>query len=187
MEHEAPGGGTVMKTSMKEEGRALLVVIALAVWTLSSVSDTGAQQAAGSLAQQIQGSWTLVSCVNEKDGQKSDVFGPNPRGSMILTPDGRYSVIAMRSSLPKFASNNRAKGTAKENEAIVQGSLGHFGRYAVVNEQEQTVNFFIEGSTFPNWDNEPQKRIITVIGEELRVTHPASTGGTSYLIWKRTK
>jgi len=176
-----------MNRSVKEMGRFSWVITAIVVWTLSGVSDAGAQQAAGSLAQQIQGSWTLVSCVNEKDGQKSDVFGPNPKGSMMLTPDGRYSVIVMRSSLPKFASNNRTKGTAKENEAIVQGSLCHFGRYAVVNEKEQTVNFFIEGSTFPNWDNEAQKRILTVIGEELRVTHPASTGGTSYLIWKRVK
>jgi Lipocalin-like domain len=189
MEHEAPGGGTVMKTSMKEVGRALLVVVALAVWTLSSVSDTGAQQAAGSLAQQIQGSWTLVSCVNETDGKKSDVFGPNPRGFMILTPDGRYSLIVMRSSLPKFASNSRIKGTDEENQAVVKGSMAHFGRYAVVNEKEQTVNFFVEGSTFPNWDNEPQKRIMSVSGDELRVTHgsTSSGSGTSHLIWKRTK
>ncbi len=174
---------------MKKAGRVLLVIAALVVVTVFNASVVGAQQAAGSLAQQIQGSWTLVSCINEKGGQKSDAFGPNPSGFMILTPDGRYYVIAMRSSLPKFASNNRAKGTAKENEAIVQGSLCHFGRYAVVNKKEQTVNFFVEGSTFPNWDNEPQKRIMSVSGDELSVTHgsTSSGSGTSHLIWKRTK
>ena len=107
---------------------------------------------------------------------------------MILTPDGRFSVILMRSSLPKFASNNRMKGTAEENQAIVQGSLAFYGSYAVASEKEHTVNLRIEGSTFPNRDREDQKRVMTVKGDEMKVTNPtASVGGAAYLIWKRAK
>jgi Lipocalin-like domain len=177
-----------MNRSMKEVGRVLVVVIAMVVWTLSGAIVTAAQ-AAGGLEQQIQGTWILVSCVNEQDGKKVDVFGPNPRGSLILTPDGRYSQIIMRASLPKFASNSRMKGTAQENEAVVQGTHVYFGRYTVASEKEGTVNLSVEGSTFPNWDEGVQKRVMTVSGDELRVTNPTPSigSGTNYVIWNRAK
>ena len=107
---------------------------------------------------------------------------------MILTPDGRFSIILMKPSLPKFASNNRVKGTAEENQAVVQGSLAYYGSYAVASEKGQTVNLRIEGSTFPNWDREDQKRVMTVKGDEMNVTNPTSAiGGVTYVTWKRAK
>ena len=51
-------------------------------------------------------------------------------------------------------------------------------RYTVASDKEQTVNLHIEGSTFPNWDGQDQKRVWTVKGDELKVTNPtASVGG----------
>jgi hypothetical protein len=177
-----------MEWSMKEAARVLLVVAVLSSGTLSGAPGIWAQEKPGTLAKQVQGSWTLVSVYVEQDGKKIEPFGSKPRGSMILTPDGRFSIILMRTSLPKFAANNRMKGTAEENQAIVQGSLAHYGSYAVVNEKEHTVNLHNEGSTFPNWDGQDQKRVWTVIGDELSVTNPtATTGGVAHLIWKRAK
>jgi hypothetical protein len=125
---------------------------------------------------------------NEQDGKKIDAFGPNPRGSLILTPDGRFSIIIMRTNLPKFASNNRLKGTPNDNQAIVHGSFAFFGSYELVSEKEQMVSLQIEGSTFPNWDGENQKRIMIATGDELKVTSLTSPiGGTNYFIWKRAK
>ncbi len=94
----------------------------------------------------------------------------------------------LRASLPKFAVNNRMKGTAQENQAIVQGSMVAFGHYTVASAKENVVNFHVEGSTFPNWDGQDQKRIMTVSGNQLKTINPHSTtGGTTYLIWKRAK
>lgn len=87
--------------------RVLLVVAVLSGGMPSGTSDVWAQEKVSTLAQQIQGSWILVSISNEQEGKKIDAFGPKPRGSMILTPDGRFSIILMKASLPKFASNNR--------------------------------------------------------------------------------
>ena len=177
-----------MNWSIKEVARVLLVVAVLSGGMLSGASDVWAQEKAGTLAQQVQGSWILVSLYVEQDGKKIEPFGSKPRGSMILTPDGRFSVILLRASLPKFASNNRVKGTAEENQAVVQGSLAYYGSYAVASEKEHTVNLHNEGSTFPNWDGQDQKRVWTVKGDELRVTNPtASVGGVAYVIWKRAK
>ena len=173
-----------IKRSIKEVASLLLVVAVLTVGIL-----TGASEVWGAgLAEQIQGSWILVSIYNEQDGKKTEQFGPNPRGILILTPDGRFSGILMRASLPKFASNSRMKGTVEENQAVVQGSSTTFGTYTVASDKEQTVNLHIEGSSFPNFDGQDQKRLMTVKGDELTVVNPTTTiGGTNYAIYKRAK
>jgi hypothetical protein len=171
---------------MQEVGRVLSVVAVLAVGVLSGASEVRAQEKGAGLAQQIQGSWVLVSMYNEQEGKRTEQFGSNPRGSLIFTPDGRFSSIHMRASLPKFASNSRVKGTAEENQAVVQGSSTLFGTYTVASDKEQTVNLHIEGSTFPNWDGSDQKRIMTVNGDELKVISTTATiGGTNYSVYKR--
>ena len=176
-----------MKSSIQGVG-AWLVVLILGVGMLYGSATVWAQPKTGALAQQLQGTWTLVSAVNEQDGKKTDVFGPNPRGTLILTPEGRYAMIMVRAGLPKFASNNRMKGTAEENQAVVQGSSTTFGTYTVASDKEQTVNLHVEGATFPNFDGQDQKRILTVKGDELTVVNPTTTiGGTNYAIYKRAK
>jgi len=120
-----------------------------------------------SIAKQIQGSWMLVSVYNEQDGKKTFQFGLNPRGSMILTPDGRFSLFMMRANLPKFAANSRIRGSTTENQAVVQGCAALFGTYKVLNEKEHMVSLHVEGSTFPNWDGEDQTRVMIVTGDEM--------------------
>jgi hypothetical protein len=179
---------STMNWSIRKAAVALLVVAVLAGGMWSGAAAVWAKEKPGSLAKQVQGSWTLVSLYVEQNGKKMEPFGPKPRGSMVLTPDGRFSIILLRESLPKFAADNRMKGTAEENQAIVQGSLAHYGRYAVVSEKEHTVNLSNEGSTFPNWDGQDQKRVWIVKEDELRVSNPtASIGGVVYAIWKRAK
>ena len=178
-----------MKRYVREVTIAFLFVAIVSVGTLSGAPGVSAQDMGGALTQQIQGSWTLVSIYNEQEGKKTEVFGPNPRGSMILTPDGRFSIILMNASLPKFASNIRTKGTARENQAVVQGSIAYFGSYKAADEKGHTVNLRIEGSTFPNWDGQEQPRVMTVIGDEMQFINSTSAlgGGTNYIIWKRVK
>ncbi len=177
-----------MNRSIWKVARVLLVVAVLSGGMLSGASDVRAQEKTGTLAQQIQGTWILVSLYVEQDGKKTEPFGPQPKGSMILTPDGRFSIILLRASLPKFAANNRMKGTTEENQAIVQGSLADYGTYAVASEKQQTVNLHIEGATFPNWDGTDQKRVMIVKGDEMKLTNPiASVGGVAYIVWKRAR
>jgi hypothetical protein len=177
-----------MKWFIKKVASVLLVVAVLAGGMWSGAAAVCAKEKAGTLAKQVQGSWTLASLYVEQDGKKIEPFGSQPRGSMILTPDGRFSIILMRASLPKFAANNRMKGTPEENQAIVQGSLAVYGTYKVVSEKEHTGIMHVEESTFPNWNGQDQKRVWTIKGDELSVTNPtASAGGTAYVIWKRAK
>jgi hypothetical protein len=147
-----------------------------------------AQQRAGASAKQLQGHWSLVSINNEEEGKKVEPFGPNPKGLFIFDRSGRYSFQIFRADLPKFASNNRATGTAEENKAVVQGTLTHFGTYKV-NEKDGSFTVYPQGSSYPNWTGvEQPARKFAITGDELKITNPAgSRGGTSYLTFKRAK
>ena len=155
----------------------------------SGASQAWAKKKAAPLAKQAQGIWTLASVYIEQEGKKIEPFGSQPSGFLTITPNGRFSYILLRASLPKFAADNRMKGTAEENQAIVQGALAVYGTYTVENEKEHAVKVHIEGSTFPNWDGQDQKRIWTIKGDELWVSNPTTTvgGGVAYLIFKRAK
>jgi hypothetical protein len=143
-----------------------------------------------SLKDQLVGAWTLVSTKYKfPDGTTVDTFGPNPRGTMILDASGRMALINMRTSLPKFAANDRTKGTPEENKAIVEGSFVVFGTYTV-NESDHTLITHVEGSTFPNFDGADQKRSFTLAGDELRYTNPVASIGQGVIVeavWKRAK
>jgi lipocalin-like protein len=137
-------------------------------------------------AKELIGTWTLVSVVTERDGKKSDAYGPNAKGSLVFDANGRYSIIFIAADLPKFAGN-RSSGTADENTAVVAGSLAHFGTY-VVDEADKSFTFQIDRATFPNWDGKNNKRSFVIIGDELRFVDPQSSGGgVAMTIFQRAK
>jgi hypothetical protein len=142
----------------------------------------------GASAQSIVGSWTLVSSVVERGGNRIEPFGPNPKGALIFDANGRYAAMIMRPDLPKLASDNRTTATPEEAKAIVAGSIAHFGSYAL-SDADKTITFRIETSTHPNWDSTEQKRSFTISGDELKyVGISAVVGGASAtLTWKRAK
>ncbi len=147
-----------------------------------------ANDAAAQGAKSLVGTWTIVSTDNvDASGKTTPVFGPNPRGSLIFTSNGRYSLFIARTSLPKFAAGNREKGTEDENKAVVAGVVSHFGKYTV-DEKDKTFTFHVETSTYPNWDGTTQKRPFTLSGDELKYTAAAASGGgRADLVWKRMK
>ena len=138
-------------------------------------------------AKDVVGSYTLVSAVMDLNGKKSDTYGPNAKGALTLDANGRFVLVFMRASLPKFASNNRMTGTPEENQAIVHGSFASFGTYSI-NEADKTITFRIENATFPNWNGDEQKRSFTLSGDELKyVVAAASGGGIATVTWKHAK
>ncbi len=159
------------------------IVFGLALVPTSAVS----QQK--SMKEQLVGAWTiLIADAVSQDGTRVPNFGPNPNGTVIFDATGRYALELTRSNLPKFASNNRTKGTADENRAVVQGSLAHFGTYEV-DETARALILHIRGSSFPNWEGTTQKRPLTIMGpDDVKwITPEASGGGTAEVIWHRIK
>ncbi len=140
-----------------------------------------------SLKAQLVGMWTLVSFKNTApDGAERDLFGANPKGILILDASGRYAQVQVRADRPKFAANNRLKGTPEENKAALAGTYASFGTWSV-NDADKTFVRHIEGSaSFPNEEGRDAKWSISLAGNELKVEIPApGAGGRTDLVWKR--
>ncbi len=161
----------------------------IAVLLAAAVPATGAsaQQQPSELRKQLVGTWSLSEQWVDQDGKKIQRFGANPKGIAIYDSNGRFATILLRTDLPKFASNNAMTGTADENKAIVQGSNATYGSWSV-NEQDGSLTSRIDGSTFPGWDGQNQKRTLSIAGDEMKMcVAGAQIGGTVCAIWKRSK
>ena len=90
---------------------------------------------------------------------------------MIFDANGQFCNIQMRSDLAKFKSNDRAKGSGEENAAVVQGSIGYFGTYTLTGDN---LKMHLVGSTYPNWINTDQTRLVRQEGDRLtwQTRHP---------------
>jgi hypothetical protein len=141
---------------------------------------------AKSMKEAIVGSWSLlIDDAVKPDGTHAPNFGPNPMGLAMFGPDGHFSVQIARVGRPKFASNNRASGTADENKAAIAGANAFFGTYTL-NEADKTLTLRIEAATYPNLEGTVQKRTISSLtpGDELTWTNPTTKGEVA---WKWLK
>jgi hypothetical protein len=154
--------------------RTTLVAFSASLLLVAFVAPVGAQS-----IKTVAGTYSVVTI---------PAFGDNARGILVLGADGRYSLVVGRTTLPKFASNNRLKGTPEENKAIVDGSIAHFGKYTI-DDGGKAITFHIEMSTFPNWDGTATKRALKVAGDQLTYTVSAPSGGgpANDVVWKRVK
>jgi hypothetical protein len=158
--------------------RLKLITAIIAICGLTATS------ASAQSAKDLVGTWKLESNVLDQNGVKTDQFGPSPNGVLFFESNGRYALVITRADLPKFPGSGRSSGTPEDNKAVVNGSIGHFGTYAV---EDNAIVFKVEHSTFPNWDGGVQKRPLTLKGDELSffVATASAGGGTSVVTWKR--
>jgi hypothetical protein len=138
-----------------------------------------------SLKEQIVGVWQYVSIYNEEGGVKKHFYGEKPIGLVMFDRSGYYMAFLSKPDLPKFAVNNRLKGTDAEYRAVVQGMIAGFGTYTVVGD---TVTIKHVASSYPNRAGATEKRTYKVSGDELTSANPtAASGGTSYSKLVRVK
>jgi hypothetical protein len=194
--------------------RIVVVASVMAALTYSVLTGAGAQQQKGKggegkagaapaapantgpfdgrpLKEAIVGSWRLLISDNvTADGTQTPNFGPNPRGLVIFGPEGRYSLQVLRDiGRPNFAANDRLKGTPQEIKAAFQGMISHFGNYTL-DDQSKMLTFRMEGSSFPNWNDAKQTRMITALWQDdLTWTNPTPSAGTDKVVlaWRRIK
>ena len=139
-----------------------------------------------SLREQLIGAWMLVSNDSTApDGTKREIFGPSPKGVLILAANGQYTQIIVRSDVPKFKVNNRLQGTPEENTAAVLGTVAHFGAWSV-DEASKTLTRRVDGSLFPNQAGVVQRTSVVLTADALKVSNPSpGSGGTSEQVFKR--
>jgi hypothetical protein len=136
----------------------------------------------------IVGAWAFVSVVSQRDdGTRDEPFGATPKGIIIFTSDGRFSLFQSSTNVPRIAANDRARATPDEAMAVVRESIAYYGSYTV-NEAARELALTIEGSTYTNlMTGTPQRRIITTLTPtELAFSNPRTPSGvTLHTVWRR--
>lgn len=165
--------------------KGLLVIVALG-FVLSGTA-FGQQK---SPKNAIVGAWSLVSVTSEMDNgekEKGEPFGPTPKGMVIFSNDGHFSLFQSRAELPKTAANDRTKATPEEAQSIVASSIAYYGTYSI-DEQSKVMIVNLAASTYANVAAIPdQKRTITLLSsDELKFDNPRTPNGmTLRTAWKR--
>jgi len=167
--------------------RNLLSVSAVTVLAFALLPGSAVSQQK-SLKDQLVGTWIIVSNTSvAPDGTKHQLFGPNPKGMLVFDATGQYSQIIVNPDVPKFKINNRLKGTPEENTAAVLGTTATFGTWSV-EEASKTVTVHYVGGMFPNQVGTDSKRTVSITGDELRVSNPATASGMkSDSVYRRAK
>ena len=113
------------------DARACMLKTAVALAVFALQNNLLSTEARSQVNQGLAGNWTPVTIVTLQGGAEVEPFGANPKGVLNFDETGRYTLIIVRSDVPKFASNNRTTGTPKEYQAVVDGSIAHYGSYTV--------------------------------------------------------
>ncbi|CAA9414685.1 hypothetical protein AVDCRST_MAG94-6627 [uncultured Leptolyngbya sp.] len=135
----------------------------------------------------VLGTWRMVSAQTDPKGKNLPAYGSAPNSLLVFTADMHFVEVLTDSTIPKFASNERGKGTAEENRAAMAGSLGLFGTYTVDETGEFSGNR-VTGSTFPNWigDVRTRKQLRFVVnGDRMLETFTRPEGTKIVIVWQR--
>jgi Lipocalin-like domain len=162
--------------------KALLSIPIVAALTCGTLSAGAAEP----LKQQLVGTWSVISFVNENErtGKTNKVYGSDPKGYFMFDAAGHFSINLIRAGRPKFG--NRDFPTAGEGKAALEGMIVMFGDYKV-NETEHSISLQIIGGSFPAWDNTNKKRFIAISDDVLTYKNPtpATGAGTAVVTLKR--
>jgi Lipocalin-like domain len=105
----------------------------------------------------LVGNWKLVSSQAIVDGQAHDLFGPNPKGYLILTPQGRLCAITT-------AEHRKPGESDRERAALHRSMMAYTGKYRVEGSDFITV---VDGSWNESWNGTEQRRHFRVEGDRL--------------------
>lgn len=165
---------------------ALLVSLPLALGAVSAQTP-----APTSAAEQIVGTWKLVSYVGEDvaSGARSDVMGPHPTGYIEYGRDGRMIVIIAGSGRKKPAG---PVATPAEAQALLSSLLAYAGTYTL-DAQAHTVTHHIDVSWDQTRTGEAHVRTYRFDGDRLTLlTQPSRDPATGKptirtVVWERVR
>lgn len=167
----------------------ILLLVALA---LLPFTQTAAQAPArASAAEEILGTWKLLSYVGEDvaSGARTDVMGAHPSGYIEYGRDGRMMVIIAGTGRRKPAG---PVATPAEAQALLTSLLAYAGTYTL-DTQAHTVTHHIDVSWDETRTGESHLRTYRFEGDRLTLTTQASrdpaTGKPSVrtVAWERVR
>ena len=134
----------------------------------------------------LRGTWTLIAADKIlPGGERVRDYGKSPTGRLIVDAQGRYSLQIFKSERLRFASGDKASGSADEYASAALGSSTHYGTI-VVDVPRHSLTFRIEGASFPNWEGTIQRREYTLDQGVLTYrVPPRPDGSIPVSVWKK--
>jgi hypothetical protein len=153
--------------------RALLAILTIPVPLLAADADA------------LIGTWKLVSWQVIADREPpQNVFGPHPKGFLILTREGRSMAITT-------AESRRAGMSDPERAALHKSMLAYSGKYRIDGNDFVTV---VDVSWNEEWNGTEQRRHFRIEGDKLFIeSAPAPSiifpGKTDFrrIVWQRER
>jgi len=136
-------------------------------------------------ADALIGTWKLVSWQVIVDYEPpQDVFGPHPKGFLILTREGRSMAITT-------AESRRTGMSDPERAALHKSMLAYSGKYRIDGNDFVTV---VDVSWNEEWNGTEQRRHFRIEGDKLFIeSAPAPSiifpGKTDFrrIVWQRER
>lgn len=120
---------------------------------------------AQSMKDQIVGTWSMDSNVEEYTDGKKISWDPGAKGMLMFDSSGHFTQVLAEIGIRKKVEGNPAMNP-------VGKMIAYFGTYTV-NEADKTVAYKIIGASFPGWDGIEQTRTVSVDAAKL-VSKPAA-------------
>ena len=139
------------------------------------------------MGDSVVGVWSLKEMEIRTDaGLVRHPFGLTPRGLMILTKDGHFSLQVMDPRRPRFPSGDLFGSTVQERASAMEGYSAYSGTYRV---REGWIVIHVQTSLFPNWVGQEEERSFVLEGDTLQMsTQSVLAGGEEVrarVTWKR--
>jgi hypothetical protein len=111
-------------------------------------------------AKHLVGSWKLSSWVTQIiGGETLEPFGPNPKGRLVITPEGYMTALIV-------AANRKAAANNDERAALLNSMLAYTGKLAIDGDK-------ITIKTDLSWNEiltgQDQVRFVKVEGDNLSI------------------
>ena len=136
---------------------ALVFATCCLFWTGFSFADDAAKQLAGT--------WKVVSLLTKFDGGDTvESFGPNPKGRLVLTPEGQWIIILT-------GANRGPAKNLEEKAALLDSMLAYSGKYTTEGNR-MTIRVDMSWNEIYSGANQNQTRFFNVEGDKLIIRSP---------------
>jgi hypothetical protein len=143
-----------------------------------------------SIKEQIAGTWSLVSYdAIAADGSRKSLFSPKPKGTLMISSNGRYAMIIVHPDRPKkWGGKSRASVSTEELASAARGVVAQFGEWSL-DESGKMLIRKNEGGLNPLAAGREQRVQVSVSGDELKTMDATSAfaGSAAETVWRRVR
>lgn len=143
------------------------------------------------LAEQIVGTWTLVSYDGiGADGARKPFLSATPKGTLMFDAKGNYVQVFVNPDRPKtFSGKTRDQISADDYKSAASGLIAQFGTWTL-DEPNKTLTTKVGGALNPALAGTELKIVISLTGDELKLMQKnvvGVTGTDTEIVFSRVK